>query len=135
LTLARGWDPPPPFYQRLKNTPGVVLAEFPFDQDAARNLPFMYFSLWHWRPMVNGYSGIVPASYEARYRELRGFPDARAIAALRTIGVTHVFVHYEAMRKWVGPDAAEAVRQSPDLQIVDVADDVGLYRVRSADGS
>ena len=54
----------------------------------------------HWRPMLNGYSGLAPASYVEHSRELAGFPHAAAIDALRRIGVTHVFVHDRALRDW-----------------------------------
>ena len=77
--------------------------------------------------MLNGYSGVVPASYVDHYRELRGFPDARAIDALRAAGVTHVFVHYDEMRWWSGAAAVEALSHTTDLRLVDADTRVGLY--------
>ena len=40
-------------------------------------VPFMYFSIWHWLPMINGYSGFTPPSYEPLMEGLRDFPAPR----------------------------------------------------------
>jgi hypothetical protein len=86
------WRSPPSIYAVLP-TSGSVLFEFPVHSPADRlseNLPYMYFSIWHWRPMVNGYSGFVPQSYYDLSSEIRDFPNPIAIAALQRHGVTHV---------------------------------------------
>ena len=58
----------------------VVLAEFPTQpQHSASSptaVPFMYFSIWHWLPMINGYSGFTPPSYEPLMEGLQRFPGA-----------------------------------------------------------
>jgi hypothetical protein len=89
------WRTPPAIYAALP-AHGAVLFEFPVHQPADRfseNLPYMYFSIWHWRPMVNGYSGFIPASYDALLAGVANFPDAAALRFLRTAGVTHVAVN------------------------------------------
>ena len=52
----------------------VVLAEFPVVADYAYNTPYMYFALWHWAPMINGYSGFMPKSYEEFQLGVADFP-------------------------------------------------------------
>ena len=93
LPLEPVWKTPPSIYEQLKGRLGVVLAELPMPVNAAQNLPAMYFSLWHWTPMVNGYSGFVPESYERLASELVEFPRSDWIATLRARGVTHVLVN------------------------------------------
>jgi hypothetical protein len=98
LRLEPVWDRPPAIYGGLKASAShpVVLAEFPMRwHDAAftENLPFMYFSLWHWLPMVNGYSGFTTAEYEALVLRERVFPDPEALDALAAHGATHVSVN------------------------------------------
>jgi hypothetical protein len=78
-------------YNVMKNIPGAVLAEMPSDDTG--NTLYMYFSIWHWTPMVNGYSGFVPKSYIQLQRDLLLFPAAEAVDALRRRGVTHVSVN------------------------------------------
>lgn len=40
--------------------------------------------------LVNGYSGLLPAGYAATIRACQGFPDARAHAYLKRLGVKYV---------------------------------------------
>jgi len=92
LTLTPVWKEPPEIYDSLKGT-DVILAEFPIVLDETGNIPFMYFSLWHWSRMVNGYSGFIPKSYADLRMDIAMFPSADAVAALRRRGVTHVTVN------------------------------------------
>lgn len=60
---------------------------------------YMVDSIYHWKPLVNGYAGIEPASY-VRLRELaHDFPSHEFLDALREIGVRYVVLH----RKGYGP--------------------------------
>jgi hypothetical protein len=93
LVLGPVWLEPPPMYELMKNIPRVVLAEMPMPLDDTANTLYMYFSTWHWTPMVNGYSGFVPTSYIRLHRDILLFPAAEAVDALRRRGVTHVTVN------------------------------------------
>jgi hypothetical protein len=93
LELVPVWRTPPPIYEPLAFVPGAVLAEFPMGDDPAFSTPYLYFSLWHWRPMVNGYSGFIPASYTDLQRAIESFPSPAALGALRDRGVTHVTIN------------------------------------------
>jgi hypothetical protein len=73
-----------------------VLAEFPFGGNPTRftpNVPFMYFSLWHWAQTINGYSGHYPPGQVDFEVALKDFPDAAAVDLLRTRGATHVTIN------------------------------------------
>lgn len=50
-------------------------------------------SINHWRPLVNGYSGFVPADYAHTLTQLSGFPDERSARRLRELGVGFVLVN------------------------------------------
>lgn len=89
------WHFPPSVYGALPRE-GAVLFEFPVHAPADRfseNLPYMYFSMWHWRPMVNGYSGFIPPSYAALLAGVSAFPAPPALQYLKSAGVTHVAIH------------------------------------------
>ena len=47
----------------------------------------------HWRPLVNGYAGVFPASYASDVATLNTFPAPAAVARLRTLYVRYVVVH------------------------------------------
>jgi hypothetical protein len=87
---------PPPLYAWLARQPAGVVAELPMP--SANALPgadpfYTYMSVFHWKPMVNGYSAYPPASYLDRLAVETTFPDARALDRLRRDGVKYVLVH------------------------------------------
>jgi hypothetical protein len=90
LPMVPVWKEPPSIYETLKGKPDTVLAEFPVDVNEVFNTPYMYFSVWHWVPMVNGYSGYIPESYKMLAPDLLEFPRGDTVRALRRRGVTHV---------------------------------------------
>ena len=56
----------------------------------------LYRSTLHWRPLVNGYSGLTPERQITLERELRAFPDVGSLATLREMareGVAYLVVH------------------------------------------
>jgi hypothetical protein len=93
LKLRPVWMDPPEVYAATKDLSGVVLAELPLPKDETLNTPYMYFSAWHWSPMVNGYSGYIPQSYIQLRSDIARFPDAEAIDVLLRRGVTHVTIN------------------------------------------
>lgn len=93
LDLRPLWSDPPPIYTELGPASGAVLFEYPMwkqPEALATNLPYMYFSTWHWTPMVNGYSGFAPQSYNRLAAATAGFPGGTTVDYLQGLGVTHV---------------------------------------------
>jgi hypothetical protein len=75
--------------------PGVVL-ELPVPQLSRLPGWDAYYELWsihHWRPLVNGYSGYYPPDYVRTLVAMERFPDDASIAALRAHNVRYVIVH------------------------------------------
>jgi hypothetical protein len=103
------WEAPPPVYTALPRA--AVLFEFPIHPEPERfseNLPYMYFSIWHWRPMVTGYSGFNPREYAETLLGTRGIPSPPTLVYLKGVGVTHVTVH---CRLWEPLVCASTTRQ------------------------
>ena len=72
----------PGIYRLLADEPGpVVLAEQPFFPRWAifQNAPYVLASTAHWRPLMNGYSGYTPASYQRYADAFWYFPQDWAI--------------------------------------------------------
>jgi hypothetical protein len=105
-----------PIYDRLVTEPDAVVVEIPFYRPniAFANAKYMLYSTRHWKPMLNGYSGFLPASYVRHFDALSGFPDGDALAGLRTEGVTYVFVHIDE----ITPAALEQLGHTPALHKV-----------------
>ena len=131
------WPQPPAIYSSVVQAPGVVLAEFPMQKGPdgdSYDPAFEYFSTWHWRPMINGYSGFFPPSHQELLDVMRDFPSDDSLAYLRRHGVSHVAIHgrfmhpvrYETTTAWL--DARR------DVQLVAAAPwrggEARLYRIR-----
>jgi hypothetical protein len=120
----------PRVYEALRDPSVAAVAEFPFYTPATilRNAPYVLNSTAYWRPLVNGYSGFVPASYTGFADALRGFPDDRALAQLRSLGVTHVVVHLDAYGDRAAAMLA-ALRSTPWLTMVAAEGQIRIFRV------
>jgi len=123
----------PRIYDRIAAERDVVLAEFPLysGDRVSENGPYVLANTRYLRPLVNGYSGFQPPTFEARARVLSRFPEPSAIDALRALGVTHVTVHRDAFRDRYGDAGLDAVDRTTELQLVDEIDGIRLYRLPS----
>jgi len=86
----------PGAYRFLKSLPSprTVVVEFPFGE-WAYELRYVFYSTAHWHPILNGYSGQFPLSYNMNATHLRhplDYPDASWDALMRS-GATHAVVH------------------------------------------
>ncbi len=85
----------------------------------------MLNSTVYWKPLVNGYSGYMPVSYNREYDAFRSFPAPEALAALRATGVKYIFVHFDDLPAADG----DAIRRSPALAEVARDGPIALYRL------
>ncbi len=96
MPLERVWPAPPPIYASIAAEPAAVLAEFPMPTvplGCFFDTRYLYFSTFHWHPMVNGNSGHFPKSYEELTERERDFPSDSAVEYLKSRGVDYVAVH------------------------------------------
>jgi hypothetical protein len=116
----------PRIYDRLLSDQRALVVELPFPnpQTVSLNAAYLLNSTRNWRPLVNGYSGFVPLSYEQHFEQLGGFPDRNAIDALVRLGVTHVFVHLEAFG---GAQLGDQLDRTPPLRRAATEGSIALY--------
>ncbi len=70
----------------------VACFPFPPPREAFHNVDCMLASTRFWKPLVNGYSSFMPASYVRSAAALEAFPEGDTLQYLRGLGVTHVIV-------------------------------------------
>ena len=123
----------PGLYRLLADEPGpVVLAEQPFFPRSGifLNSPYVLASTAHWRPLMNGYSGYTPASYQRYADAFWYFPEDWAIQAMKDAGVTHVMVHVAAFHK-DRMAVVPVLDKRPDFELIAVGrHDLRLYRLK-----
>lgn len=116
---------PPPLYAWLALQPPGVVAELPVPAPGA--LPgddarHSYMSTFHWRPLVNGYSGYYPESYLRLLERLR-FPPGRSVEILRLTGVKYVIVHFASWNPEESIAAAKILTEDATVSIIGQFDD------------
>jgi len=130
------FDGIPRIYTHLADAPGqVVLVEIPFYPPEAvfQNAGYVLNSTAHFRPLMNGYSGYTPESYERYAAEFASFPDPQALRAMRRARVTHVMVHstrfYHSAER--NAEILDRIAASPALERIAVGPPgITLYRLR-----
>lgn len=92
----------PDVYKWLSNDSGdFAIVELPMiyvDQvqtgtDLYKNTRYMYYSTYHWKNLVNGYSGYTPDYHLEIIHLLKTFPSNESINLLQHLGVKYVIVH------------------------------------------
>ena len=101
----------PGVYRAVTSLPtSAVLTELPLgtlDIDARA----MFYSIGHWRRLVNGYGGFFPPSYGQLVVALSDVPRHPHVAwdALRNSGASHVIVHEASYPGASGPETTAAL--------------------------
>jgi hypothetical protein len=123
----------PGIYRLLADEPGrVVVAEQPFFPRWAifQNSHYVLASTAHWRPLMNGYSGYTPDSYQQYADAFWYFPQDWAIDAMKKAGVTHVVVHLDAFHR-DHMSVLPALEQRKDFELMAIGPNgMRLYRMR-----
>lgn len=91
-------DPLPEAYRRLATLPrgGVVEFHFPYrSTDLFRHTRYMFDSMWHWQPLINGYSDFIPEDFREMAIPINGFPDPESFRILRAHQARYVVIHLD----------------------------------------
>lgn len=107
--------PPPAVYTWLAAQPGEpAVVELPMQnilgtvkQPAFHESVYMVHSTRHWKPLLNGYAGIEPASYLELRERARRFPSPESLDAFHSRGARFVIVH----RGGFGPNKWERLER------------------------
>jgi hypothetical protein len=92
---------PPDVYKVIRKAAYGVVLELPLPRLASQ-LPgwepfYEAWSLWHWKPLANGYSGYYPPEYLEMVERMHEFPDESTITFLRAHDVRYLVVHKALM--------------------------------------
>lgn len=77
----------------LARLPTGVVLEFPFPyvrNDLHNHARAMFWSTYHWHPLVNGYSDLIPADFTDMAVQIRNFPDGTTFELARQRHVRYV---------------------------------------------
>jgi hypothetical protein len=88
------------------------IVELPLGQSFWAALKYMYFSTYHWLPIVHGASRFLPPTHAQLNTELSAFPSRKAAELLSAVGVKGLVLHTDQLEpqeaaRWRDADLAE----------------------------
>ena len=84
----------PPTYQWLRDQPGdFPILEYPLQPEVGYEAVYMYFSLFHQKKIVNGYSGFFPPSAWYIRQVFQVFPSVAAVDILQALNIRYMVFH------------------------------------------
>ena len=132
--------PLPRVYAWLAEQPRSVVMEWPMPRFKALGTPddpepvYMYYSIFHWHRIVNGYSGFYPPGYIWFIEGVRNFPDDEALGYIMRRGVRYLLLHSEwAPKRYWTVKSALLVHKDFKLLVTakDGTQEISVFRVRS----
>ncbi|RJP34675.1 MAG: hypothetical protein C4536_02440 [Actinobacteria bacterium] len=95
---------------------------------ALREQDATYFSIYHWKKLVNGMSGYYPLFYRRALVEMLAFPAPRALTFLRAAGVNRIVMHWDYYPAEQREEVREALAGAEGVTLVeDYPDGLSLY--------
>lgn len=121
----------PRVYEALRPERGAVVLELPmYERRAAfANATYMLNSTSHWKPIVNGYSGFLPASYVRLWTQVQDFPGYDALEIMHRRGITHVVVHEAAFIGTYGRQRFDDIGAVRSMREIAREGDISIYRL------
>jgi len=139
LPLWRPPDGPPPAYAAIErdrgDSPTAVLFEFPTGH--MEDPEYLYYSVFHWQSLVNGYSGFFPPSYQKVVRGVSDFPDGASFDMIKSHGARYLVIHGEWLYGARYETLIPQLDRRPDLTLItrvpwtreDHHSEISVYRI------
>jgi hypothetical protein len=125
--------PLPAAYESLAKWPPGPVAEFPFFYrrvDFHRHALYMYYSTFHWRPLVNGYTDYIPPDFREMVVPVSSFPNQESFAILKRLRVRYVVFHLDLYDHRAAVDLKARIEQYREyLRPIRLEDPVWLFQI------
>jgi hypothetical protein len=109
----------PEAYRMLASKPRGPLVEFLFmykRADFHSHTTYMFNSTYHWQPLVNGYSDVIPPDFEEMAVPINAFPDPASFALMKKLGVKYVIWHMTPPRGYDAGSQQEILDRFPPYE-------------------
>jgi hypothetical protein len=128
----------PPIYRSVQKLPkDAVLLKFPMPREhqISYDSVTMYHSIYHWKRLVNGYSGYFPVGYKIIREAMEYFPSHETFVLLADLGVDYVLIRADGYRPYLPEFALKRIKEFPDkAELVDQNQGDYLFRLLDRDG-
>jgi hypothetical protein len=110
-TIPVGKDVPPTYTWLREKKGDVVVAEVPFFDKISDESIRLYFSTYHKKKLINGYSGFIPASAFFLQGTFKGFPNEDCLDILEALKVDLVVLHLRMLPRPKARELRQKIRQ------------------------
>ena len=121
-------------YDWIAQQPGdFAILELPIGKDPLTETRYIYFSIFHWKNLVNGYSGHYPREYFALENAMKGFPSEEALKMIEYYNPKYVIVHFDELEPpflKIKPTDLEGMRE---LKSVYSTQNVSVYQFQKSE--
>jgi hypothetical protein len=124
-------------YAAVRDDPRAVIVELPLPSDDGAywiDPTYLYNSTFHWRPLLNGYSGFTPAWYPRLKVASREFPSDESIQVFRDHGATAIVLHQEFYPPERYKEIVAALDRRSDVDLAGArpaaSGEIRVYRLR-----
>ena len=104
----------PKIYSAVRELPkDASLVELPMpahDGEESEEAAAVYYSIYHWKNIVNGYSGYAPPGYRVVREAMEGFPSESTFELLNSLEVGYMLVHTQGYRPIKGREIVRRLR-------------------------
>ena len=129
----RDVPPVPDAYRMLAQLPraAVLVLHFPYRPGAwFPHAEYMFWSTYHWQPMLNGYSDYIPPDIRDLAVPVNGFPNAESFRLLKARGIRYVAIDWRTYNEEATPIMkARFPPYSEYLRPLVTTDPVWLYEI------
>jgi len=135
VAITPAGDDIPDVYKWLSNESGeFTIVELPTGNMRANTLDYdtkyMYYSTYHWKKLMNGYSGFFPPKYLEILELLQTFPSHESISVLKSLQIKYVIIHSGDLDQDRWNDMKNEIDINyKDLKLVKVFDQDYVYEV------
>jgi hypothetical protein len=123
----------PKIYAAVRELPKkAALVELPMpahDWEEFEDAAAVYYSIYHWKNIVNGYSGYAPPGYRVIREAMEQFPSESTFELLNGLAVEYLLVHTKGYRPEKGKEIVHRLRNfSSRVELVAQSDGDFLIR-------
>lgn len=117
-----GEEIPPPYSWLKEQREEFPIVELPFTDPVHKETVYMYFSLFHKKKLVNGFSGFIPSAFDFIRHTFSGFPSPSSVNTLKHLGVKYIIIHPKIWKDNVAKRKMQRINEnfSADLKLVKV---------------
>lgn len=92
----------------------------------------MYFSTFHWKKVVNGYSGYFPYCSNRIFTEMQAFPSRRTLELLQCLDVDYLIWDWGRVEEWRRDEFRRRLSSFSELRLMEEYDSKSLYALDDA---